>query len=257
MKKMSYVLLLAIISFVFVVFHQQKIMASDVVAYNSQEDIFGELVNYIGINSDGKIELRYKYGLRKADVYYCLKGEGCDSGYYQSANIMESDTYNTYKNTDSELDVYWYKIPFKQTGVEYRVRVEAYFGTTSAYTGVEQIGGSFTISSVQIADTDDKYILASSNNVKDPRVRDLLDDIQIITNTVALPIIYIITTMFLVIKGAILGVQIIKSADNSSIRSEKIGALKWLVIGVAIAYAATTLVGIVSGFFKETLGLNL
>lgn len=240
-----------------VVFHQQKVAAAEVVAYSSQEDIFGDIVSYIGINSDGKIELKYKYGLRKADVYYCAKGEGCDSGYYESINIMEADSNNSYKNVDKEFETYWYKIPFKQTGVEYRVRVEAYFGTTSGYTGTEAIGGSFMISSVQIADTTDKYIMASANNVKDSRIRELLDEIQVITNMIVLPIIYIITTMFLIIRGAILGVQIVKSADNSSVRSEKVGALKWLVIGVAIAYVATTLVGVVSGFFAESLGISL
>ena len=67
-------------------------------------------------------------------------------------------------------------------------------------------------------------------------------------------IIYIVLGLFLVIKGALLGMQIVKAADEPQVRQEKIGSLKWLVIGVAIAYGVTGVAHIVTGFFKSELG---
>ena len=65
-----------------------------------------------------------------------------------------------------------------------------------------------------------------------------------------MPIIYIVLTLFLIIKGAILGVQIVKAADEPQLRQEKIGSLKWLIIGCGIAYAASALVSVLTGFFS-------
>ena len=59
--------------------------------------------------------------------------------------------------------------------------------------------------------------------------------------------------MFLVVKGALLGVQIVKAADEPQVRQEKIGSLKWLIIGVAIAYAVTAVANIVLNTFSDKL----
>ena len=68
---------------------------------------------------------------------------------------------------------------------------------------------------------------------------------------IILTIILIILGIFLVVKGAILGMQIVKAADEPQVRQEKVGSLKWLVIGVGIAFAASTFVGVITGFFSE------
>ena len=71
-----------------------------------------------------------------------------------------------------------------------------------------------------------------------------------IVNTIMI-VIYIVLGLFLIIKGALLGFQIIKAADEPQVRQEKIGSLKWLVIGVAIGYGvagvAHVLISVVSG----------
>ena len=77
--------------------------------------------------------------------------------------------------------------------------------------------------------------------------------IDIVDDTL-LPIIWVVLGLFLVVKGAILGMQIVKAADEPQVRQEKIGSLKWLVIGVAIAYGVTGVAHIVTGFFKSELG---
>ena len=64
--------------------------------------------------------------------------------------------------------------------------------------------------------------------------------VQLILN-----VIYVVLALFLMVKGAILGMQIVKAADEPQVRQEKIGSLKWLVIGIAIAYGVAGLTNIV------------
>ena len=71
-----------------------------------------------------------------------------------------------------------------------------------------------------------------------------------------MPIIYAALGLFLVIKGSLLGVQIVKSADEPQVRQEKIGSLKWLVIGVAVAFAAAFAVDALTGYFKKEFKLK-
>lgn len=79
-----------------------------------------------------------------------------------------------------------------------------------------------------------------------------MDKIADIVNTILI-IIYVVLGLFLVIKGALLGMQIVKAADEPQVRQEKIGSLKWLVIGVAIAYAVTFAADILVDYFKGAL----
>lgn len=74
-----------------------------------------------------------------------------------------------------------------------------------------------------------------------------------IVNTIMI-VIYVVLGLFLIIKGALLGFQIVKAADEPQVRQEKIGSLKWLVIGVAIGYGvagvAHVLINVISGSLK-------
>ena len=91
-------------------------------------------------------------------------------------------------------------------------------------------------------------------DIEDEEVKSLMEKISGIVYDTVLPIIWIVLGLFLVIKGALLGVQIVKAADEPQVRQEKVGALKWLVIGVAIAYLATGAVRILTGFFSGAFG---
>ena len=79
---------------------------------------------------------------------------------------------------------------------------------------------------------------------------DLLDKVKKIVDVVT-TVIYIALAAFLVVKGALLGMAIVKAADEPQVRQEKIGSLKWLVIGVAIAYAVTFAADILTNYMKS------
>ena len=85
-------------------------------------------------------------------------------------------------------------------------------------------------------------------------IGELMSTIDKIVNGTILPRIWVVLGLFLVVKGALLGMQIVKAADEPQVRQEKIGSLKWLVIGVAIAYAVTIVAGVLVDYFK---GLKL
>lgn len=71
-----------------------------------------------------------------------------------------------------------------------------------------------------------------------------------------LVVIYVVLGVFLIIKGAILGMQIVKAADEPQVRQEKIGALKWLVIGVAIGYGVAGIANILIGVIANMTTVN-
>lgn len=78
------------------------------------------------------------------------------------------------------------------------------------------------------------------------KAAEIVDDILII--------IYAVLGLFLVVKGALIGMQIVKAADEPQVRQEKIGSLKWLVIGVAIAYAVTVAADFLVGYLEKQFG---
>ena len=96
---------------------------------------------------------------------------------------------------------------------------------------------------------DDKNYM--NTEIKDEGIKSMMSKIEDIVNNTVMPILWVVLGLFLMVKGALLGVQIVKSADEPQVRQEKVGALKWLVIGVAIAYAATFVVRVVIGFFEN------
>lgn len=231
-------------------FNNNYVSAKEVVASKSLNNIFGETLGSVQVYDNGEIVIAYKYGLRQVDLYYCEKGNECDSNFYSIKRIMESNYSDTYKNDSNKLATYTYKLDLDKSK-EYGIKVEAYFGTGKGYTGTESLSGSPTISSVQIADTGDKYINGTANSdIGDKDLNKMMDKLVNIVNTAVLPILYIALGLLLVIKGAILGVQIVKNADHPEIRMEKVHSLKWLVIGVGIAYAASALVGVLTGYFE-------
>lgn len=102
-----------------------------------------------------------------------------------------------------------------------------------------------------------KDILAINiSEIQDEEIKNMIEQITEIVATIVMPVIYVLLGIFFVIKGAILGIQIVKSSDDPQVRQEKIGALKWLVIGVAISYAVSGAIHAITGFLSGTFNLS-
>lgn len=93
-----------------------------------------------------------------------------------------------------------------------------------------------------------------ATEIEDEGINNMVNKISEIVYGTVMPIIWALLGIFLVVKGTLLGVQIVKAADEPQIRQEKVGALKWLIIGVAIAAGASgavqAIAGYLSGAFK-------
>lgn len=94
------------------------------------------------------------------------------------------------------------------------------------------------------------------DDIEDDELASAMEKITGVVYGTVMPVIYIVLTLFLIVKGTILGVQIVKAADEPQLRQEKIGSLKWLVIGCGIAYAASALVSVLTGFFSGAFNFS-
>ena len=98
--------------------------------------------------------------------------------------------------------------------------------------------------------------LADGNNINtsgisDSGIKGVMDDVLGIVTGTIMPVIYVVLGLFLIVKGALLGVQIVKAADEPQVRQEKISSLKWLIIGIAIAAGVAAVAHIVMNSFSN------
>ena len=79
-------------------FSADFVSAKEVVASKSLTNIFGETLGNVQVYDNGEVLIAYKYGLRQVDLYYCEKGNECDSNFFSVKRIMESNHIDKYKN---------------------------------------------------------------------------------------------------------------------------------------------------------------
>lgn len=247
MKKASSIFYVFLFVLGLLVFSSQVISAKEIVVKKIAPDIFGNAIGTISIYNNGEVSIDYKYGLKKVEIAYCSK-ELCENYDYNYIKVLESDESNPNKNENpDEMRNYTYKIEVFDEG-EYRVKVDAIFGIDSSYNG----NNYMSIGPKETADTGDNYIkLSKANGVDDKNLKSMMKTIVKIVNTIVIPVLYGLITIVLVIKGALIGTAIVKSADNPQVRQEKIASLKWLVIGVVVAYGANSIIGVFTGFFGK------
>ena len=83
----------------------------------------------------------------------------------------------------------------------------------------------------------------------DSKINATLARILNIVNTIVIPILWAVLAVILVVRGIMLGMDIVKSADEAEVRKKKIQGLIWLFIGVGVGYAVTIIANIVIGMF--------
>lgn len=165
-----------------------------------------------------------------------------------------ADQYPTSKTYNFKID----HIPVDSTNREaqYVVFVRVAFcsfrseGNVACQYYSEDIG--YARRDFKIAD----ILTTNIDDIENEELESVMEKITGLVYGTVMPIIYIVLTLFLIIKGAILGVQIVKAADEPQLRQEKIGSLKWLIIGCGIAYAASALVTVLTGFFSGAFNFN-
>lgn len=238
--------------FAFFAFEETSISAKEVISSDIIVDISGDAIGIIEIYDNSEIKISYKYGLRLAELYYCDEEVDCKINFYNKIIIAEASEDDWLKNEETGLKTFQYK-PILKDGLKYKLKVNAYFGSTSNYTGTENVNTGFMLVGLEVSSKDVYVEGSSKSGISDEGLNNLMNDLSEIVNEVVLPVMYTVLGLFLVVKGAILGVQIVKNADHPDIRREKIGALKWLLIGSCIGVVASTVVGIITGFFENWL----
>ena len=73
-----------------------------------------------------------------------------------------------------------------------------------------------------------------------------------ITNNIIIPVLWLVLAVLLIVRGILLGIDIVKLADEPEARKNKINGLVWLIIGVVAGYAIT----IAASFVMSSLGFG-
>ncbi len=100
------------------------------------------------------------------------------------------------------------------------------------------------------------FLAETDVDTGDEDLNKILNNIFNLINNVLMPIIWISLAAFLTIKGAMLGTQIVKAADEPQVRQEKISSLKYLVIGILVAVGVSVAATFLIDYFKKQLLLD-
>jgi hypothetical protein len=81
------------------------------------------------------------------------------------------------------------------------------------------------------------------------QINDTLSRMLYIANDIVIPVLWVILGVLLLVRGIMLGMDIVKSADEPEVRKKKVGGLIWLIVGVFVGYAVTIVASIVMSMF--------
>lgn len=145
---------------------------------------------------------------------------------------------------------------------EYKIFVTIYFCSVREKNGTKYGAckswdndneNSITVLEVSGNDLALKNGYEINTEIGDEKISGLMGKITEIVYNIVLPVIWGLLGVFLIVKGSILGTQIVKSADSPEVRQAKIGSLKWLLIGVAVAYGSTAVIKALEDIIKGLL----
>jgi len=108
-------------------------------------------------------------------------------------------------------------------------------------SGAQQNQGKYTSASLEFE--------MESGYTGSAQLNTTIGKILYIVNTIVIPVLWVALGVLLVVRGIILGIDIVKSADEPDVRKSKINGLIWLFVGVAIGFAATIAASIIMTSF--------
>ena len=214
-----------------------KVFASEVVNEISVETISKEEIGKITLYDDLKIVYGYKYTLKNIEITICPvdKCEGVEPQVYDS-QLHVSDS------AEFMLDQY---IDLSNEG-KYTIKAKGLFKMSNE--------GPYKSATLvydfeppkEDNEKDDKDGLF----MNDPRFDESVDKAIRIFNEWVIPGIYVVLALTIIIKGVLVGIDVVKYSDKPEIRREKLKSLMYMAIAIAIGVLLNTVFGIITGLFN-------
>jgi len=230
------------------------------------------VVEYNVSRKENKLDIKFEFqfGIKDIDIYICARNEGqtsCVDTEYLSKfedlkddkkdiNVSASQSIRTYEHTFSVPVDYkdkksWHLKDYQddldgKTGKpinEYKIIVKANFCTARNQEHSDCIAWKGTET---VLENKFSFETGFTNNAQ---LDDTLASILNIVNNMVMPALWIILGVLLIVRGVILGIQIVKSSDEPDVRKQKINGLIWLFIGIFVAYVITISASLVMSFF--------
>ena len=81
--------------------------------------------------------------------------------------------------------------------------------------------------------------ITSAGITESGEINDTLANVLNIVNNIFIPVLWLGLGILLIVRGIMLGIGIVKSADEPEVRKKKVSGIIWLFIGVAVGYVVT------------------
>lgn len=217
-------------------------------------------------NGTLKFTINYQNGISGVEAYICESTNKCmTTGYKTKFVDLEIDTIEEALINPSEQVVSYdaeFSDPYDDHGKS--ERLESYVDKHNAEGKIDNryhlyIKANFCITRLEDKSgclTWDKnaYIYhvefdLESGITSDGTLNETLEKFLTIVNNYVIPIMWVAMGVLLIVRGIMLGMDIVKSADESEVRAKKISGLVWLFIGVGVGYAVTIAAHIVMDMF--------
>lgn len=194
------------------------------------DDKLGAIILY----DDLTIAYEYTYILKNIEVTVC-KSNNCEI----EAQIFDNQLHIDQQTLEYNLKEY---VDYNYDG-EYTIIAKGYFkmSNTGAYKSA-----NFTHTLKLDKTVNDEDGLFMNGKKYDESMNKVIK----VFNTYVIPGIYIALAVLIIIKGILLAIDIVKYADNVDVRREKIKGFIYLAIGIFIAIAVNTCLGLITGLFK-------
>ena len=222
------------------------------------------------------VQIDYQYGITDLQVYICNTQveSSCISNpitkYLDSSLIYEIDTTTgvesnvlinsgdsvavfdnnakPYTNPDTGIALNAYGHKYDEDGKPnnlYYIMVTARF----CLVRTEDKSGCF------LWDEELPYVIFSeqfdmaTGLTASAEINNTISQMLYIVNSIVIPILWVILGLLLIIRGIMLGMDIVKSADEPEVRKKKVQGLVWLFIGVFVGFVITGVASAVMSMF--------
>ena len=188
----------------------------------------GKIILY----DDYKISFHYGYRVSNIVIEVC-KNQVCK-------NVKEAENQAFVSNSFVEFDLNPLLIASEDEATEYTIKATASFRQTEGL-GFESVASMNTKVSIKGINQPE----AGSN-----RILDSTDKVLAFVNAWILPGVYVLLGAVLIIKGALLTIDIVRYSDNGDVRKEKLKAFGYFLVGIVCVAIINSTAGIITGLFR-------